>query len=322
MSRTTEPMQYLLDLLTTGLLTSASQQLGKTPIANPPDSDFPLVEAFGPTIATPTADLVQSHGVLTFFLTITDVAKTHATKTQNDLQQLGDRLASSLSVDSTLRGLVEHCYIANREILEVADENNLVATFTVVCELAEEQRTELIRLAPFEDVSKFVSVVQGGAIEQSAVIPRAVGFKRGTDIFARVRWDQVTDPASFPSGRLDLTVTNFVRCVFYQNREASDATVNFEIRIGDYNGGSPLVDYRRYLQPRSFHGPQEIVFDLLSPFAVVGTPGGLDSVEAVSFVSANFFAPATTTFGMIFMEFGYTARDIFQTGGHGVEPGL
>lgn len=327
MSRATDVMQYILDLLTDGILVSdaANRQLGFSLIEPLTDGQLPFVQAYAPVIVTPTADQIQSKGDLTFTLNVIDKAAPDG----NDLEKVADDLRMTLSVDSGLRGIGAHCFISDSFVDTVQFPNDkTILELTIVCEYLESNSQDFVDLADFTDVLKF-SAVNSAVIGNSVTIKDGMNFGRDATNNSMFTWDNASDPDGFTDGpggdEIDLSVTKNVRVVFYQRKEASDATTFSEIWIGDvasFPGAQP-TDYRRYVETRSFHGWNEFVFQLDSPFSTVGAPGGLSRTTSVAFVTFATNPPPSTDVGSTtYTHFGYMQRDVGDNAGHGVTPGI
>ena len=63
--REIDAMQYILDLLTDGIITSAVQQIGHTPHDKVSESELPFVQVYSPINENQDQDLRQDPGVLT-----------------------------------------------------------------------------------------------------------------------------------------------------------------------------------------------------------------------------------------------------------------
>ena len=335
MNRALEPMQFVLDLLSDSIIEASTASPVTTQIGYlTPDqiqkSRLPFVQVFAPTTAKPETDLTQSTGELTFQVEYMDssVEQSEADEAEIidaqqrplvDIQRVIDALGHTLSVDSTMRGLVANARVSDATVYVTAREEAQGCLITIICELAEDNRSEWVEYVDFSDTDKFLALVGTSEIEDSKLIPNALGVKRLGGLNSVVKSDSVTDPTRFP---IDFTASKIMRLLLWQDKQASIAAVNIEVRIGQRNSGSPLIDYRRYLETRSWHGWQEIVFQLDNPFQTVGTPGDLDEVRAIEFISANFGAPSTTTFGLVYVKFGFYPRDRGDNNGQGYQAGL
>lgn len=341
MSRTSAPMQYILDLLTDGILTSQHRQIGYTPIDRITSDQLPFVQVFTPTISTPTPELTQPVGDLTISLEIFNIPLAEAVARAAlgpaepeflpfvDMQRVIDQLSHTLSIDSSMDGLVAHASVAESGLFtDVGEHGMQMIAMSITVELANETRPEYIEFVSaqgvvfnFEDVNNFGTLSGTATLEQSRTVPGAVAFRRDGGFSAVMRGDTTTFGGG--GGPWDLSVTKFMRLLLYQDRQAAEGSVNIEIHIGDRNSGNhPLADYRKYLWTMSWHGWQEIIFDLSQPTTTVGSPADLDAVEAIHFLSVNFGAPVTTTFGMVFSKFGYFARDTGDNDGIGPSPNI
>lgn len=343
--RQTRPMQYVLDLLTDGILVSAKQQIGFTPPDLAEVGELPFVMAYiadGQGIARETAGLTQGHGDLTFTVTVIHFSLEHIdTRTglpgfafvpTPDIRRVLDEIAHRLSIDHTMRGLVRHAFVSGSTVFTVDSTAPQEAQFVVTCELLEDNREdEWIDQITFTDPARFGTISSTFSFEQSTIMPKAIGCQRNSGINAILRSDAVLNSIDFSDAFpvpdfaedvLDFSVSNYVRVLLYQDQQAAAASVNVELRIGARNSGNQLNNYRRYLATRSWHGWREMIFRLDSPFSTVGSPPNLRDTKAIELISANFGQPATTTFGMIWARLGYYQSDVGANLGLGSQGGL
>ena len=345
MNRALEPMQFVLDLLSDGIIEASVGSPVRTFVGYKVPEEFkkgslPFVQVFLLPISStkPETDLTQSTGELTFQVEYHDSSAEQsaldaalfpgsptvdpdvAFRPGIDIQRVFDALAHTLGVDSTMRGLVANARVSASTVYVTNPEEPQGGLLTVICELAEDNRSEWVEYVDFSATDKFAPIVATAEIEDSLLIPNALGVKRIGGIFSTVKADSAITPMLFP---MDFTRARIMRLLLWQDKQASIAAVNIEVRLGQRNGGNALVDYRRYLETRSWHGPMEIVFDVEDPFSTVGTPGDLDDVRAIEFLTVNFGAVATTTFGLVLMQFGFYPRDRgLNTNGQGYQAGL
>jgi hypothetical protein len=313
--RETDAMQFILDLLTDGIITSAVQQIGFTPHDKVTETDLPFVQVYSPINENQQQEIRQDPGVLTFQLDIIDVRGR-----SNALRQAIAELDETLRIDKSWQGTVEKGFVTLRSVAErKVDERAVVgAVINLQIEegLPEPNRVSLI---DFSDVTKF-SIDADALIENSTFVHGTIGIKKNATANQTVLTiEEGTAEFPFP---LDLTVTNRVRFLTYVNPENSFfALFNFELKLGS-DGGSRTSTYATTgLVGNGWSFPS---YDLSDPRLTGGGGVDLSNVQAVQFLyNFNFFpAFVSTTYGILAADFGYYSRDTGLNNGRGYHPGF
>ncbi len=321
MSRQLTAMQYVLDLLTDGIYTTTTQNIGIIPHDEVTEDRLPLVMAFSPEAATADDDPRIMPGSFVFVVQIIDVkGKTDA------LQEAVDSLERALRSDSSMKGLVRSTRVEASIAAEVGKLDRSVAAATVTVDfpdvmLVEDADVELLK---FDSISNYIKV--GADLLQAGTLGGgSIGFKKGQLVSnPSVNSSSIFNPADMP---FNLAGVKVVRLFVYQDRENSHDTVtprelsNFGFKIKLFSSGP---DSSEFLPKQTMrHGWNEVLFDLEDPTSELGTLD-LSNIIQINFIMNYSLSASLTssTFGIVFRRFGYTPRDIGDNNGRGVHPGF
>jgi hypothetical protein len=310
MSRELDAMQFVLDLLTDGIITSAVQQIGHTPHDRITEDELPFVQVYSPIDENQEQTKRQPPGVLTFQLDILDVFGN-----SNVLRTAIAALDETLRIDNTMQGLVENAFITLRSVAERKNDERSVVGAVITVQILE-GTPEPVRtsILSFADSSLF-EISGGSVIENSKTIDGAVGVRK------TVGEATTTLSASDASGSLgfpmDLSALHRLRLRLYQDWHNLAAN-NFNLRLHTVAN----VDWSEYrTKSLSLHGWRGPAYDLDDPATFGGSGVDLSDVVTIQMKWAWFPSTALSdTYGIIVLDLGYTQRDTGLTGGY--DPGF
>ena len=309
MSRETDAMQFVLDLLTDGILTSTTRQIGFTNPDKVPETDLPFVQAYAATAENQDQEERQPGSVLTFNVDIIDVF--------DQREKLADAITAldeALRIDKSFTGTQEKGFVSLRALAQRQVNERSVAGCVIEVRLSEGfPDPSFTSLFSFADSSLFTALA-GSILEDSQYIAGMTGLQKvgtGTPLGMTI-----SGAAGFP---LDLTVTNRLRVLSYVNPEYADTMTSQTIRIE--SSGS---DFNNYTTTAiGVHGWSFPSYSLADPQNETGV---LD-LSAVTLIRFNFnylFTNAfnSENFGILVADCGYYARDTGDNAGRGYHPGF
>lgn len=303
MSRQTDAMTFILDLLKDGILTIADEN---RVIAASPDNKItntPYAQTF--QIAQTNSDEdPQSAGTFTFELQIF-----METGNKDVLRTAIEALDSTLRIDQSWQGLVEKGLIAASAVAERTDPIRSMAsvTFEVVF-LESHTRPEFTRLGFFDDLSNFTFLNSEG--ELSKRVSGGLGVRRAIASNQDIRVSYIAG-AAFPA---DLTDVQRVRVLYYLTPMYTQSL--FDMQLGVFDDSAQLIGSIFEGGNTSFtrgSGWREISFDIRgTPTSTTGGGWGGAEVRSFRFDWSMFFNASFTsdTFGLIFLNLGYHPRDV------------
>jgi hypothetical protein len=314
MSRELDAMQFVLDLLTDGIITSSVQQIGFTPHDKISEPELPFVQVYSPVDENTEQAKRQPPGVLTFQLDILDVFGN-----SNVLRDAIAALDDTFRIDDTFHGLVQDAFITLRSVAERKQDERSVVGAVVTVQIAEGfPEPDRVRVLLFDDESLF-SVSAGALKENSQYINGVVGLQKiATEVETALAASNFT---GYPGLPMDLSVTNRLRLLVYMDTQAAVRGPIPLLRLHT----DPGVSFSNYIASnRGGHGWLFPSFDLNDPQANVG--GGVDLSNVVTIeirFNWSFFASQTTpNFGILVADLGYTQRDTGDNAGRGYDPGF
>jgi hypothetical protein len=315
MSRELDAMQFVLDLLTDGIITSAVQQIGHTPHDRITEDELPFVQVYSPIDENQEQTKRQPPGTLTIQLDILDVFGN-----SNVLRDAITALDDTFRIDNTFQGLVENAFITLRSVAERKNDERSVVGAVITVQIAEGlPEPNRISLLDFSDSTKF-SIDASGLIENSTYVRGTVGIRKAA---SGATTTLSASAATFQSGfPLDLSNVKRLRFLNYVNPENSvQALFNMRLRLTN-SSGTQSSEYKTTDLPGS--GWHFSAYDLTDPVAELGGGVDLSAIERVDFdyLWAFFFAFVSQTYGLIAAELSYTTRDTGDNNGRGYDPGF
>lgn len=317
MSRETDAMQFVLDLLTDGIITSQVQQIGHTPHGKVMESELPFVQVYSPITENQDEVQRQPAGTMQFQLEIIDV------RSRSDaLRSAIAELDITLRNDMTFKGILQKGFVTLRTVAErKGDERAIVGAIVTVRfseGLIDPEGTHLI---DFSDSTNFGQGVND-SLEDSRYVAGAIGMRRSSAGSSTFRLTAST-AFSTPGMPFDVSGVSMLRLLMYINPLYGDNVASFVFVLGS---DSNLVNSATY-QPTPFimgNGWREFVIDIDNPLSTTGT--GLDKSNVARFDSEGnmFFRQSfsSSDYGVVFADFGYTQRDTGANNGRGYDPGF
>jgi hypothetical protein len=320
MSRELDAMQFVLDLLTDGIITSAVQQIGFTPHDKITEPELPFVQVYSPVEETQEQAVRQPPGVLTFQLDILD-----AFGNSDVLRDAIAALDETFRIDNTFQGIVKNAFITLRSVAERrADERSVVGAVVTV-EIAEgAPNPNFTSVLVFDDETIF-STSAGIVKENSKYVAGVLGLRKiglsggGVDeLVSSLTADSGTGYPGFP---MDLSGTNRLRALVYVN---SDNSVMGSVQLRLHSSFN--INYSTYnTNSLGGNGWQFPSFDLTDPVAPdTGSGASLASIQVIEIrFGWTFFADyVSPTYGLLVGALGYVQRDTGDNNGRGVHPGF
>jgi hypothetical protein len=307
MSRELDAMQFVLDLLTDGIITSAVQQIGFTPHDKITEPELPFVQVYSPIDENQEQTKRQPPGVLTIQLDILDVFGN-----SNVLRDAIAALDATFRIDNTFHGTVENAFITLRSVAERRNDERSVVGAVITVQIAEGFLDPgVTHVLDFSDASLFTLSAESVKVDSTAVFG-AVGIQK-------VSSGALTSlTASSPGFPKDLSGVHRLRWLTYKNPENIAGILQLRL----FSGG----DFSLYgASGLSGAGWQSPAFDLDTPALIGGSGADLGDITAITMeynwapFSSGF---VSTTFGLIACDLFYTSRDTGLNNGRGYDPGL
>ena len=313
MSRELDAMQFVLDLLTDGIITSAVQQIGFTPHDKITEDELPHVQVYSPVDENQEQATRQPPGALTFQLDILDVFGN-----SNVLREAIAALDATLRIDDTMQGLVQDAFITLRSVAERKSDERSVVGAVITVQIEEGfPDPELTSILSFSEATLFSST-PGIELQNSRTIDGALGIRKFlTESVSSVNANDITGSPGFP---MDLSGVHRLRLRLYidsQNVALGNITLQL-LSLGSANASTFFTN------GRGGHGWVRPSFDLDDPAVVVGSGVNLSSIDEIKIVLNWGFLQAVVseTFGLIVADLGYTQRDTGLNNSRGYDPGF
>jgi hypothetical protein len=314
MSRELDAMQFVLDLLTDGIITSAVQQIGFTPHDKITEPELPFVQVYSPIDENQEQTKRQPPGVLTLQLDILDVFGN-----SNVLREAIASLDASFRIDNTMHGLAESSFITLRSVAERKNDERSVVGAVITVQIAEGYpdpgHTSIVTFD--DEVIWFKS--SGILLENSRYIGGVLGVKKDqTELLSIVSTNTAIGMPGFP---MDLSVTNRLRLLAYFNSNNALGW-NLQIRLQSTINVNNSTFSTNSL---SGHGWVFPSFDLTDPVSETGTGADLSAIEQIDIiVNWGFFFQefVSPDYGILFADLGYSKRDTGLNNSRGYDPGF
>lgn len=307
-TREQQVMQYLLDLLTDGIFTSATQRLGYAlPHDKVSDTMVPFVQVYAAVTDTQVADIRNPVGQATFTVDLFDVAGQAET-----LRHVLAALDIELRNDRHWRGMVQWGGLQLRAVAERPEDNRSYASANVTVQYEEGGgEPERVELCDFSTLDNFAAETSGIRTELSPYVVGCWGMQKTlTDAKPGVTY-------AFPS-RIDLTGINRLRASTFINQEFAGITLGTVLlRLwSDY----PNTDWAEFVAVGAIVGSGWLDLPYAIQLAPSSSAGTLDlsSVSHASFFLNHAFTSGATTQRALWLLFSlyHSARDTGSTGGY------
>ncbi len=316
MSRDSVVMQYVLDLLTDGIYTTTTQQIGFSPHDEITEDKLPLVQAYLAVGENAEDDPRVTVGSTTFVVEIIDVKGKLA-----DLSRAVDSLEREIRFDSSLKNEVEKAIVGSFVVRESGELERSLAQVTITAQYLDGilDPANDVEVLPFDFVTQFETDAPN-ELEQATFGFGSIGFKKVENTTS----PQVRSLVGInPNLPVDLSGIKALRLLFYVDRENA-GRADFSVLFGiDLALLSSITDANQYFNTVSRHGWNEILYDLENPDFVAGTPD-MSNIGEIRFNMRYTFQPTfvSTTFGIVFRRLGYSLRDQGDNAGRGQHPGF
>ncbi len=305
MSIERDVMQFLLDILTDGIVKSGTnQQIGRTPIDKITETQLPFVQVFAP-VTDLSEDAAQQPGTVTFVVEIVDVRGQ-----KEAMRVVMEALDSTLRIDMSFKSLVKKGLVAARAVAEVGDDKRTLGSATIVCELYD----RIGLSGPFTQIldTDVLGVVIEGQRQFSKIITGGIGVRRAiADPFADIQYRSPTvdDPT-------DLSEVQRIRALTYTTPEYGRAGILKPALLisTDVNFVNAAVYGAVSENNRTGIGWRQDIYNLQEPpRSVLGAGvGDRSTITHISLAWTMFPDAVTFTsirFGLVWVACGYHQRD-------------
>jgi hypothetical protein len=313
MSRELDAMQFVLDLLTDGIITSSVQQIGFTPHDKITEPELPFVQVYSPIDENQEQTKRQPPGVLTIQLDILDVFGN-----SDVLRDAIAALDATFRIDNTFHGLVDNAFITLRSVAERKNDERSVVGAVITVQIAEGlPEPSWTHLLDFSDANLFFKS-DGILLENSKYIDGVIGVKKeAAEVQSLV---YASGSTGMPGFDMDLSGVNRLRLLAYLN---GDNTVVGSLTLKLYTAPATDTSTFRY-NGRGGHGWMFPSFDLNDPSNISGSGADLSSIQRIDIqINWGFFqAYISPTYGILLADLGYSQRDTGLNNSRGYDPGF
>ena len=324
MSRDTDAMQFVLDLLTDGIFTSTTRQIGFTPHDKITEDLLPFVQIYAPVASSSEQERVIEP-TLTFTLEIFDKA---GSVERAAVGLALEELADNLRLDKSWGGTVQNGFVSDRTLANRVDLERTIGSLVMTVQLGfgTAPPSNITSHIDLSDSTKFI--VTNAQVGNSQFIKNALGVRKNTP------GGNIIVEASAASGQsgfpIDLSAFHRVRLLSYISPAYADpdatgtsvGPADFSLQLLDAANvnGFAYTPFPFVMGLGWVHFP----FDLDNPTTTFGGGINLNNIGSVRFVWNMFFSATFTSqeFGLIPLSFFTVSRDRGVNAGRGYNPGF